>query len=173
MKALTLHQPWAHLVAIGAKRIETRSWATSYRGRLAIHASANKRFINMRSVDYLCATEPFYSVLQGDAERTGRLMQLGAVVATCELRECVYIPPFPTRYISSFPFYNTKGMHPNPWYKPAPGDTDIVIPIPPPEPELSFGDYTPGRYMWLLDSIQMLPEPIQAKGALGLWEWQP
>ena len=28
MKALTLTQPWATLVAIGAKRIETRSWAT-------------------------------------------------------------------------------------------------------------------------------------------------
>ncbi len=39
MKALTLTQPWASLVAIGAKRIETRSWATSYRGPLAIHAA--------------------------------------------------------------------------------------------------------------------------------------
>ena len=39
MKALSLTQPWATLVAMGAKRIETRSWATSYRGPLAIHAS--------------------------------------------------------------------------------------------------------------------------------------
>ena len=39
MKALTLTQPWATLVAIGAKRIETRSWRTSYRGPLAIHAA--------------------------------------------------------------------------------------------------------------------------------------
>ncbi len=39
MKAITLHQPWATLVAVGAKRIETRSWATSYRGPLAIHAA--------------------------------------------------------------------------------------------------------------------------------------
>jgi hypothetical protein len=39
MKALTLWEPWASLIAIGAKRIETRSWATSYRGPLAIHAS--------------------------------------------------------------------------------------------------------------------------------------
>src|SRR5690348_17556570 len=39
MKALTLTQPWASLVAIGAKRIETRSWSTSYRGPLAIHAA--------------------------------------------------------------------------------------------------------------------------------------
>lgn len=39
MKALTLWQPWASLCAIGAKRFETRSWTTSYRGELAIHAA--------------------------------------------------------------------------------------------------------------------------------------
>ncbi len=38
MKALTLHQPWASLMAAGIKTIETRHWATNYRGRLAIHA---------------------------------------------------------------------------------------------------------------------------------------
>jgi hypothetical protein len=36
MKVLTLAQPWATLVAIGAKKIETRSWPTNYRGPLAI-----------------------------------------------------------------------------------------------------------------------------------------
>ena len=39
MKALSLWQPWATLIAIGAKRYETRSWLTSYRGLLAIHAA--------------------------------------------------------------------------------------------------------------------------------------
>ncbi len=38
MKALSLKQPWAALVAIGVKKIETQSWGTSYRGSLAIHA---------------------------------------------------------------------------------------------------------------------------------------
>ena len=37
-KALTIAQPWATLVAIGAKQIETRSWQTNYRGDIAIHA---------------------------------------------------------------------------------------------------------------------------------------
>lgn len=36
MKALSLWQPWATLVAIGQKRVETRSWRTSYRGPLLI-----------------------------------------------------------------------------------------------------------------------------------------
>ncbi len=39
MKALTLTQPWASLMALQAKRIETRSWKTNYRGELVIHAA--------------------------------------------------------------------------------------------------------------------------------------
>lgn len=38
MKALTLHEPWASLLATGKKRIETRSWYTPHRGELAVHA---------------------------------------------------------------------------------------------------------------------------------------
>lgn len=38
MKALTLWQPWASLIAWGEKQYETRSWGTAYRGDLAIHA---------------------------------------------------------------------------------------------------------------------------------------
>lgn len=39
MKALSLRQPWASLIADGRKTIETRTWRTRYRGPLAIHAS--------------------------------------------------------------------------------------------------------------------------------------
>jgi hypothetical protein len=39
----------------------------------------------------------------------------------------------------------------------------------PPSPELDFGDYTPGRFQWVLSDVRLLPEPIPAKGALGLW----
>lgn len=41
MKALSLTQPWATLIALGEKKFETRSWACNYRGPLAIHASKN------------------------------------------------------------------------------------------------------------------------------------
>jgi activating signal cointegrator 1 len=39
MKALSLWQPWASGIALGVKAIETRHWATTYRGPLAVHAS--------------------------------------------------------------------------------------------------------------------------------------
>ena len=42
MKALSIRQPWASLIADGYKNIENRSWATNFRGRIYIHAG--KRF---------------------------------------------------------------------------------------------------------------------------------
>lgn len=42
MKVLSLLQPWATLVVIGAKKFECRSWNTNYRGPIIIHASGKK-----------------------------------------------------------------------------------------------------------------------------------
>ncbi len=39
MKAISLWQPWASAMALGFKKIETRSWSTNYRGPLLIHAA--------------------------------------------------------------------------------------------------------------------------------------
>jgi hypothetical protein len=39
LKAITLYEPWASLMAIGAKRNETRGCRTSHRGDIAIHAA--------------------------------------------------------------------------------------------------------------------------------------
>src|SRR2546427_534687 len=61
VKALTLTAPWAHLIAAGAKRIETRSWRTDYRGQLAIHAAVGFPLWARGR----CFEEPFYSRLFG------------------------------------------------------------------------------------------------------------
>ena len=39
MKALSVKQPWANLIASGEKTIETRLWPTDYRGPLLIVSS--------------------------------------------------------------------------------------------------------------------------------------
>jgi ASC-1-like (ASCH) protein len=36
---LSLRQPYAELVAVGRKTIETRTWNTNFRGKFLIHAS--------------------------------------------------------------------------------------------------------------------------------------
>lgn len=40
-------------------------------------------------------------------------------------------------------------------------------PIAPPD---RYGDFTPGRFGWILDKIERFAKPIEAKGMLGLWD---
>lgn len=40
MKALTIKQPWVHAILNEGKDIENRTWQRSFRGWLALHASA-------------------------------------------------------------------------------------------------------------------------------------
>jgi len=148
VKALTLTQPWATLVAIGAKRIETRSWATKYRGPFAIHAA--KAF--PRGARDLVWRMPFSAVLcrvfrVGTEEEIIAKLPRGAVLATCRLLDCV-----PTEHIDAktCPFRGLMTAQ-----------------------ERAFGDYYPRRFAWILDNVQQLPESIPAKGALSLWEWNP
>jgi len=78
VKTLTITQPWATLIAIGAKKIETRSWRANYRGQLAIHAA--KTFPkDALSVCY----DPRYA-----AALSGQSIQTGVVLATCRLADC-------------------------------------------------------------------------------------
>ena len=72
--AISLHQPWASLIASGHKRYETRSWPTSYRGPIAIHA-AKKIEPDSRLLNLLGAAE-------SDVPR-------GAVVAIADLVNCI------------------------------------------------------------------------------------
>jgi hypothetical protein len=81
VKALSLWQPWASLIAVGAKRFETRSWQTSHRGPLLIHA-AQKWGGQLWA---MCRTEPSHAALnaasyvEGLGERRG--LPFGAAVA--------------------------------------------------------------------------------------------
>ncbi len=51
MLTLSLMQPWASLIVMGIKTIETRRWQTAHRGPMLIHAS-------QRKAGALIATEP-------------------------------------------------------------------------------------------------------------------
>ena len=38
--------------------------------------------------------------------------------------------------------------------------------------EYNYGDFTPGRYAWQLELIEVLKEPIPAKGKLSIWKYE-
>lgn len=73
MKALTICQPYAHLILQGRKTCENRTWYTPYRGPLYIHAG--------KSRDWLDADDN-YGISIPD-------MAFGAVIAIAELVACV------------------------------------------------------------------------------------
>jgi hypothetical protein len=75
IKAISLHQPWASLIARGYKQYETRSWDTRYRGKLAIHAT--KKFIHI----------PQLLQLLGKKDKSE--FPLGAIVAIADLTDCI------------------------------------------------------------------------------------
>ena len=47
MKAITIKQPWATLIAEGIKKYEFRSWNTNYRGKILIHAGKTLEVKNL------------------------------------------------------------------------------------------------------------------------------
>jgi hypothetical protein len=77
IKAISLWQPWASLIAAGLKRHETRHWLTQYRGAIAIHAS--KTLDRAGAPDALCD-----AVFGLDWRDT---LPRGAVIATAELTQ--------------------------------------------------------------------------------------
>lgn len=84
MIAISLWQPWAQLVALGAKRIETRSWAITYRGPIAIHAAKHFGQFERRQ----CWEPGFYEQLVRFSAQVEEL-PLGAVVAVADVVDCV------------------------------------------------------------------------------------
>ena len=87
MKAITLYEPWATLIAIQAKKIETRSWGTRYRGPLAIHSAMNQ----LRWCKALERTPFFKEALYPNGNYLYPWRNCGGVVAIVELVNCIEI----------------------------------------------------------------------------------
>lgn len=151
MKALSLWQPWASLIAIGAKKIETRSWSTYYRGPLVIHAAKSVVGIentvremygdnlNFPNRDPHCFARLAFSAFVGVYSEPFKFRELplGAALCFVELVDCV-----PTETI-----------------------TDIS------RAERAFGNYAPGRFAWILKDLQCFDAPVPIKGGQRLWNY--
>lgn len=141
MKAITLWQPWASLMAWGLKENETRLWPAPRTLRpgdlVAIHAAkqADTKGFEMMS--------PYHSDMAAEA-----FAQVGVDLAT----------PLPTGkvvcvslFCKCWPAENTVfdlGSY-----------------------ERHFGDYSEGRWIWRMPVIYRITEPIPARGRQGLWNW--
>jgi len=78
IKALSVWEPWASLIAAGVKRHETRHWETTYRGPIAIQAA--------KTLDLAGAPDQLCQDVLGQLWPKGR--PLGFVVAVAYLSDC-------------------------------------------------------------------------------------
>ena len=74
MKAITIQQPYAALIAEGIKEYEFRTWKTAYRGSLLIHAGKGR---DQKACDRFASYGLEYPA--------------GAVIAKVELTDCMVV----------------------------------------------------------------------------------
>jgi len=86
MKALTIKQPWASLIAWGVKDIENRDWPTKQRGTLAIHSSAR-----MAEEDMLAACDMMRGFVPKFSARIFRTetFPIGSILGVVDIVGCV------------------------------------------------------------------------------------
>lgn len=155
MKLLSLWEPWATLMSIEAKRIETRGWSTLYRGPVAIHAT--KGGLSRQALLDTCLEDEFYEALQAyhpfadlakpqpiSLSWISHVFPHGHVIAVGNLVDCL-----PTETVRCLP--GVFDDHPT--LKTA--------------RELAFGDYAPGRYGLVFDNVMPLKRAIPFKSRQG------
>jgi activating signal cointegrator 1 len=170
--ALTLHQPWASLIALGVKTIETRSWPCppSLIGQpLAIHAGASEPELGLVLGEAVVVRHgDGWYVEEFHDQRCGSRLPLGAVVATCRVATCVPI----VRDV-----YEVAATGPC-MYVSASGSAMRVVKLADTESsaqivatdQVSYGDFTPGRYAWLLEDVKPTTERCPWCWGLGSYD---
>lgn len=149
IKAISLWQPSASLIVIGAKRFETRSWATNYRGPILIHA-AKKWTPDLRR---MIREHPFTLALKGHVgdfkpgEFSRLSIPLGCILGVADLCGCFRSLG---QLLSISPAILEDGTHIH-------------------QPELSFGDFYPGRFAWKLENVRRFETPIPFRGMQGIF----
>lgn len=142
MKAITLTQPYASLVAGGFKEVETRSWRTRYTGPLVIHAGVKFP----PEYQALCSKPPFHECLPDDALE---VLPRGAALCVVELLGCVPIVGYDGRWMERVTFALGHPMQ----FR-----------------EMAYGNYGQGRWAWPMRLLKVFRPPVQMQGAMGLWD---
>ena len=105
MKAISLHQPYASLISVGAKGIETRDWPAPLwlQGhRIAIHAAKKK----VRVSDF-STTEEYWRITEALGQMWLPKLPYGAVVATAvivDIRQVRTPNDAPQQHIDDYHF---------------------------------------------------------------------
>ncbi len=94
MKAITLLQPYAQLIAVGVTPYHALTWEDEYRGPVAIHAST----VKSTQGEQIAQEREFYDALKSHKVSYDQL-PFGKVIATAEL-VAVHHAPYLVHHIS-------------------------------------------------------------------------
>lgn len=168
MKAVSLWQPYASLIACGAKPFETRDWAPPREliGQpIAIHAAKK---VDTGVVDFV--EELVYGQHEPGGHELADRLAASWKGAPDELMACFGQAVMPVGCVVAIA--KLSGA-----FKLGENGEVIERMISRPMPECfrpkhdDFGDYAPGRWAWLLEEVKPLTPPVPARGAQGFWEW--
>ncbi len=149
VKAISLSEPWASLVAGGWKRNETRSWNTSYRGWLAIHAA--------KSID-VDVTEAVARWRMLERPKKGATMaEMPHPPTSPAMTWCGHVVAL-AQLVTVQHLVGAWGPE---WAEREFGKT-----------ECELGKYAPGRFVWRLANVWRLEAPVPARGRQQLWTWK-
>lgn len=159
LRAITIRQPWASLIAGGVKTIETRPRSTSYRGPVLIHAGAEVDHAAAANLDNalhdigMCFTD-----WQGTGRHHAQGLASGVRGAVIAVANLVDSLPIIDRWGSGEDDGGFVLTH---------EDDDRLTCVAYAgdyTSELPFGDFTPGRHGLLLADVVRLPSPVPARG---------
>lgn len=176
MKAISLWQPWASLIACGAKPFETRSWAPprDMIGQpIAIHAAKKIDKGAGEFADELCYGQHkdggFELADKLEASMKGtphELLGLFGKASTMPIGCVVAIARLDAAFLLGEKAEGTA--------VPAASVVQRITSRDMPECFTvrydDFGDYAPGRWAWLLRDVKPLTPPVAMKGAQGFFE---
>ena len=155
MKAISIKQPWASLIAHGIKDIENRTWKTNYRGKVYIHASAKQagsydELLNdLQKIEF---KEKYYRVT------LRKQHHFSAIIGEVDIVDCVINHP-------SIWAEKTNTIH----KKPSSKDKNLRGY----DSALKMYQRNKPIYNWVLANPVIYEKPIlNVKGKLSFWEFE-
>lgn len=86
-KTLSVKQPWAYLICAGIKDVENRTWATKYRGRVYIHASAKP--VGQYFSEGVFTADQLNYLIQSKKIDLIEKVQLSAIIGHVDIVNCI------------------------------------------------------------------------------------
>lgn len=149
MRTISLWQPWATAIVIGLKTIETRGWSTEVRGRIAIHATkARSGYLGKGAARVRVDFAERFNFFVSD-------VGFGVKFAAAGVTDFEDLPfgaiVATVELADCVPVEEMKrrGLAPA---------------------QAVWGDYSPGRFAWILRDVRAIPVPIPFHGAQGFFD---